>query len=1038
MDYPDNLSLWDHQAQSVATLSAYFDRHGGKRGATTPSALVNIPTGGGKTAVIATVAHWHEKLARVMVLAPRSAIRSQLALELAARRGFLQRLGYAPDTLPKTVFHLRSSSEIPHTIGEGIYVATIQLIDELRGMRGQALFKRLAGALDAVFVDEGHYEPAASWSETIRSLSRPVVLITATPYRNDLKTFNLDGRSIHVSRHKELVAQRYLRRVEIADIDPAAAGDPDTFVQHVLQAFVTAYGAPPSSDQKLIIRCRTEQDIQQIGEAVRQQLGSADAALCLHENFRKDDARPFEKRQPSDPEAAGAPPVWIHQHKLLEGVDGPSFRAVAFYGVLGSDRALVQQIGRVVRNPTRARDQTALLIDHTGGYVRASWENYLRYDEMLTPGGVLQGINEIVSLLEEGAPDVYYVERQFRRRLQLSGGHTEAELCRSLRLPLRCHIVRAGRLDMDSLNGLLQRRFLEESWPFRVVSRSENQLIVIYVTIAASPLLRDHYFMQRTLQVIVARRHGEHLVYLDTGRPNIGSEAGQLIAGALPRDALARALSQSRNLRVVAVNAQNAALGPSTIRGRILTGPTLEDTPPLLDEFQFVASTVKMAGQPEHLPRAPDDDPRPDQFNVREVGFRRGRVSDGGARRRLSGWIAWTDALLAAVADPAQAAPAYLDRYAKPLSRPPAEPAPRSLLLDMDGLREEWSVAPNPFGAVAGEALEIEDALVDCVAPPAGGAGGKRAFTLLANGVQVSGEAWFNAQGECYEVDAPDLDRLYRRTAPPSHGGFVDDLNQRQAFIVLPETADVIYAGGAFYNPNLGLGAGFDPARLGLGRLLTEHATLRDRRTEKGVGNTAAGWAANSVFDWIDSNPDLILPDADLIVCDDGTRESCDFLFSGQRNGRDVVLLVHAKAASSGGIVSASALYDVCGQAVKQVGTLSLFGPQRPHQVGLWDGPWDDPGHRANQVSARLRRARGEFAGLTPDEIWARLVEKLTRHDAEREVVLVLGGMLRPQSLFAMARQDPTPSAAVHVIHQLRSTLAGVVGGGARLRVLCG
>ncbi|MCA0367232.1 MAG: DEAD/DEAH box helicase family protein [Proteobacteria bacterium] len=1036
MDYPDQLGLWPHQSQAVDMVATYLNRQvRGPRGSG-PASLVNVPTGGGKTAIIATVAHWHRRMRRVLVLAPRTAIRKQLAVELAAKRGFLQRKGYAPETLPKTVIHLRSSADIPEVLPEGIYVATIQLIDDLKRVPGQALFNRLADACDAVFVDEGHYEPAASWSETIRDIGRPLILVTATPYRNDLKTFQLEQRSIHVSRYAELAERRFLRRVEVVDIDPDTQNDPDRFVRAVLDAFEDAYGQPPSADKKLIIRCRTEEDIIHIGEAVRQALGSRDAAVGLHENFKADPVRPFERRQPEDPEAADAAPVWIHQHKLLEGVDGPSFRAVAFYGVLGSDRALVQQIGRVVRNPAREADQVALLIDHTGGYIRNSWENYLAYDELLTPGGVLQGINEIVALLEEEAPPVYYVEKKFRRRFRISHP-AEYELRRSLRLPLRCHIVRAGaRTNMVDLLRSFEKRFKAEGWLFNIITRTEEELILLYVTVAASPLLRDHYFMQRTLQTVIARRQGGYLVFLDTGRPNMG-EALQLTAGPLPREALARALSQSEELRVVAVNAQNAALGPSAVRGRSLTAATLEETPPLLDEFQFVASTVKMAGRPAFIERAPDDDPRPDQFSVREVGFRRGRVSDGGARRRLAGWTAWTQALVEAIADPAQSTPDYLGRYAKPLAAPPPASAAESLLIDMDELAEEWVVAPNALGAAQGDPLVIADALVSCIAP-ANGPANQRDFVLNANGVQVQGNVTFDPAQECYTLHAPNLNRLYRREGAHSLGGIVDDLNQRQGFIILPETPGVIYAGGAFYDPDLGLGPGFDPARLGLDRLLVDRPALRQCATEKGVGQDPAGWAPGSVFHWIDTNRDEILPNADLVLCDDGNRESCDFLMVGRRAGRDVVVLVHAKASSTGGWVSASALYDVCGQAVKQVGTLSPFSPQKPHQVGLWGGSWSDPSGRAADVTHRVRVARGEFAGLSPNEIWARIVEKLGRHDCEREVALVLGASLSPEHLFDEASRMPTPGSAVHVVHQLRSTLAGVVGGGARLRVICG
>lgn len=99
---------------------------------------------------------------------------------------------------------------------------------------------------------------------------------------------------------------------------------------------------------------------------------------------------PWERRQPTDPETTGAPAIWVHQHKLLEGVDGPSFRALAFYGVLGSARALVQQIGRVIRNPLRDATEDSLMIDHSDGYLADMWKRLFTHDSLWPdPGRVL-------------------------------------------------------------------------------------------------------------------------------------------------------------------------------------------------------------------------------------------------------------------------------------------------------------------------------------------------------------------------------------------------------------------------------------------------------------------------------------------------------------------------------------------------------------------------------------------------------------------------------------------------------------------------
>ena len=48
---------------------------------------------------------------------------------------------------------------------------------------------------DLVVVDEGHYELVPR-SRSVRELKRPTVLLSATPFRNDYKLFQVKGRFV--------------------------------------------------------------------------------------------------------------------------------------------------------------------------------------------------------------------------------------------------------------------------------------------------------------------------------------------------------------------------------------------------------------------------------------------------------------------------------------------------------------------------------------------------------------------------------------------------------------------------------------------------------------------------------------------------------------------------------------------------------------------------------------------------------------------------------------------------------------------------
>jgi superfamily II DNA or RNA helicase len=102
-----------------------------------------------------------------------------------------------------------------------------------------------------VLVDEGHYEPAPDWSRAIRSLRRPTVLLTATPYRNDEKYFRFGDEWRYRFTHHEAEAQRFVRTPVFESAEDA---DPDRFAE-ALVAFVRAkFG--DGTEARTIIRCK--------------------------------------------------------------------------------------------------------------------------------------------------------------------------------------------------------------------------------------------------------------------------------------------------------------------------------------------------------------------------------------------------------------------------------------------------------------------------------------------------------------------------------------------------------------------------------------------------------------------------------------------------------------------------------------------------------------------------------------------------------------------------------------------------------------
>src|SRR5262245_23549297 len=101
---------------------------------------------------------------------------------------------------------------------------------------------------------------------------------------------------------------------------------------------------------RVIIRCESDARIRQIGQALE---GAGRTYVLIHENFQDaDPSRPHERRSVPDPEHEQAQ-FWVHQFKLLEGIDDPRFQVLAIFDELKTTLSLVQQVGRVIRNPER-------------------------------------------------------------------------------------------------------------------------------------------------------------------------------------------------------------------------------------------------------------------------------------------------------------------------------------------------------------------------------------------------------------------------------------------------------------------------------------------------------------------------------------------------------------------------------------------------------------------------------------------------------------------------------------------------------------
>jgi hypothetical protein len=983
----EDLALWHHQAEALATIRAYTSGASADR-----AALIRMPTGTGKTGVMAVACREIIPNGDVLVLSPWDALVEQLRADLGER--FWSRIEcQAPGFNIRRLLPSTAAQSLADAHPPTLWIGTIAALRAIAAHDADS-YSQLAGQLQTVFVDEGHYEPARAWSDAVRGLGRPTVLLTATPYRNDFKFFSVDPAHVFQYGHAAAEASGQLRHLRLQAVEFTS---PETFCDSLLQV---VHNRLPAS-ARVIVRCATQSSVQ----AITQELAARDQAVVgIHENFDPAVDQRLKRRVP-DPSVESAR-FWVHQFKLTEGIDDHRFRMVAFYEPFGNHRALVQQVGRVLRNPA-GQQVPAWVVHRSGDGVDLGWTAYRSYDEAALATGLQFDLAGIAATMP-----TQYLDRRFRTAFDLHA----VDVHEALRYPMTTTVWRCPpTFDLDQLAANVESA-MEDSDRLTSGRRIPDVGIYIYVFIAVrnSPLLETEAFLEPSVGVCVVARVGNLVFFHDSHglRPSGLGELEPVSTSELLRT------YPTLGSDVTAVTLVNTDLGASAIRRRRIETRTLQDSPPdLSDATQLPTSTAARVRI--------DDGGGGIRVVRRHVGLSTGRIRDEG-RCDLEALIAWMGAVEATIENAAGGSgPMVFKRFAQAVKLP-ADTTPGNILLDVPSGVFEVQVDGHPAP------LDFEDVCMDVNAG---------SFSWQVNGETFDVTVAWDGSRNGYRLECDELNQrstMVTQVGDQQAMPLISYLNRWQSFRILPvPSADgsLLYVGGRFCQATLPIGQASDEA-VDLSALLTPVTALATTRTEKGAPGSATpqGWEPGSVFGRIDSQGAgtelaAYLDDVDILVCDDLGIEVADFLACDPVHGR--VAAIHAKASDTVKPLSASGLHDVTGQALKN---LAYLQPHRvadpPGVAGKWSQPWSDG--ITGMVSNRIRVGTG-----TPADTWALVRQRMRDPSMSREVWLVLGQMLSKSALDAARVSATPPGHVVQLLYSLQSTWAAVASAGCRLRVFC-
>ncbi|WP_458113864.1 DEAD/DEAH box helicase family protein [Arthrobacter sp. R1-13] len=983
------MPLWEHQTDALTILTRYLRRSGPSKGA----ALVTMPTGTGKSAVIASLIAGPQvggKKKNALVVTPWRGLARQLAEDIDKR--VWERLEIdRPDELPTVRLVASAKNFIEHVSGEVerepvVHVATLSMaltIFETVEF-DEAVMATLFADFATVIVDECHYEPAPSWSRAVRAAGLPICLFTATPFRNDNRMFAIDSAAQYRYTHADAVADHVLREPQFEYMDETTSAH--QYVDALLDKLEHVVERRPGD--RVIVRCSNRADVQALATAL---VAKNRKVIAVHEAFTGNEESPHLRKVMPAPSDRPDVEFLVHQHKLTEGFDDPAVRVLAIYGGFGNDRARVQQVGRILRNPTRVAGQRAFVFsgDET---MQEAWERYLRFDQTKGPKSVATDPVGVAKLL--GAqPDIFYWDRLFREKADLKADGAwnaiKYRLSTCIRRP-------TGKFELDDFAARVAHELTSGNGQVLAQFQpSDDTCVILHMTVRNSPILREAAFVEMSLGYTVLHWNGEYLfVSASDGltecvRTDTTSVGATGLVGLLPGTSTITSMSltnndlsdwavRSRSIRARDVGAVAGEVGDSTFGYSTASGSLTID----------------------------------DKFVTRYTGVKNGRVSDyresKGLYSELRGWFDELTAALKRGDKPASA----IGRYGFPvtLTEPPVA---AHVLLD---------IAPEAFEP-------SDDRHGPLVIDWSGGAVENGRFKVEINDKQVEVEIAWDASLKRFNVSS-DQSVPYR-PVNDNKQDFWQFITREQQIRVATDSG-MVYSNKNFWKLNRRNSSSDD----GLLSIIETHQPLSKVVAEKGHTTGQHPWPDETVFGQLDNHllPNALGNDA-TILCTDLGSEIADFIgFDSEK-----VIFAHAKSKSvdNSSEISAAALHEVVSQAMKSLRFLTLGNEDRP-VTGYWAKEWKieraKKPERTYGPATRLRRGMPQDTG---EEHWDMVNKVVQSHAASREVWLVLGACLSKSALKEELAKDRPNAVAVQAHALLSAAWSSAQQCGIRLRVYC-
>lgn len=878
--------LRDCQKKSIEVIDKYI------RSRSEGSCLISLPTGAGKSGVICTVSH-NTKLDKILIITHRRAVCDQLYKQLKGK--FFEKI--LPKGLDYKTFLIKNVfNQISDTSKKGIYCTTFQKLTSLKDDE----LVLLKSAFDLILIDEGHAEPSPKWGASVRELKSKKVIITATPYRNDLFSFDVDVDHSYIYTYKDAINEQVIVAPIFENMKKEELFEKIDFIRKT------------QPDSKCIIKCKEFSDI----EVYFDMFSSHYKTIAIHQQYEKKNLEHRFNYVPSDLADLDYE-IFIHQRKLDEGIDIPEAKILILTFPVGSGKELVQTIGRVVRIYNNYKPT---VIELEGNSNSDLWRNYLEFDDYISnPQSAKRFLNTLntASLIDsylEAFPEHSYFESGYRKKFNFQ----QFDPLESLEIPL-ASVCFYNKLDEFSLNDCIDKLYWEFTREGALSKANEELGVITSVCFNNSKFLKDSLFFEPSLEIMIIKELDDIVAIFDSRGRKFNGRDDLKVGRAIDVDKLFSVASSTNNNTVTKqANTRALQFSPTKADGVSLKSPNLEITNHAQSNSSYAVTTTVVSSL-DHNEKI---------ISSYYLGVASGRICDQkNTKFTYDKFIEWLDTIESALISNQKIKSKFLNSFAQVIDDIPLE-EPVACELDFSntdfanlkmvykgvtysiennfiyrkynsGFMIHEAYVKNKFSGIPFRSIIDENLLINFrfnkdmnILPIL-----SSEIQFLLNGIQTKPEEIFNTK---------TVKLLYKNGSTYLHGNFYK--------VQLPTDTNML-------NPHI------------IKNLISLDCLKKNGLNEKDEKNlTTTKFGRDSIFYLIDQlsnihdpnvlNSDLgdfysFIPNIDLVLCTDMDTEPADFILSS----KDKVVFVHVKCGTSSQNPQspAGAICEVGGQALKNL-----------------------------------------------------------------------------------------------------------------------